>query len=423
MQKLLKEILLHKHFQKLGVYGFGQLFNLVTPLLVAPYIISVCGFGNYGTLSVALAFSFFLLVFIDYGSEIVSVREVAIHRADAEKVSSIFLSTQTAKLGMLAVMTTLCLLLLVLVPHFRENFLLYCFSLSILVGQALSPVWLLQGLEKYGLITIINITSKLLYMFLVLLFVKTADDFIYINLYWGIGMIVANVSVLLYLNRIYRFRFSKALVGEGRSYLKTNFKIFVSQVSTALQLYLPLMLVGWFGSDVLAGKFKVIEQIVVIFRTYLLLFFNFIYPNICFKLQEGYRKTLRFWAFVNSANLFFVLFLILLVFVFKTEIISHFSDENTDYLVQLLQIALLIPIVQAFQIPLKQMVLALEHTHYYVIMSIIQTILMVFLIVFSVQFFTLFEVIWSIIISETVISFAYLYILLKPGNRHSKIAS
>ena len=414
MRHLVKKILLQKQIQKLSIYGFGQAFNLVTPFLVMPYIISVCGLENYGKVSIALALSFFLLVFIDYGSEIVSVRDVSINRANPVKVSEVFSTTQAAKVIMMLFMTSLCLLFFNAVPYFKENYLLYSLSLTILVGQVLSPVWLLQGLEKYTLITTINICSKLIYVFLVFLFVKNESDFVYINLYWGFGMIISNLAVLLYLHFRYNFKFSKKEFVDGLNYLKINFKLFLSQVSTSLQLYLPLMLVGWFGSNLLAGQFKVVEQIIVVLRTYLLLFFNFIYPNICFKLTDGVKKTIRFWSIANGANLTFILFLSFLIFIFRGKIIQHFSSENVTSLSQLLEIAIIIPIVQAIQIPLKQLVLAFDHTNYYVGTSLLQTILVVGLIIFSVQNFNLDAVIWSIIISETLISFAYLYILSKP---------
>ena len=64
MLKLFNKILFHQQFQKLSVYGFGQLFNLVTPLLVVPYIVSVCGEENFGKTAVGMAIAFFLIVFI-----------------------------------------------------------------------------------------------------------------------------------------------------------------------------------------------------------------------------------------------------------------------------------------------------------------------------------------------------------------------
>ena len=77
--KLLR-IITNKQFINLSVYGFGQLFNLVTPLLVIPYIVTVCGEENFGKTAVGMALCFFLMVFIDYGSEIVVVKDVAVNR-------------------------------------------------------------------------------------------------------------------------------------------------------------------------------------------------------------------------------------------------------------------------------------------------------------------------------------------------------
>ena len=59
MWRLVKNILGHQQFQKLSVYGFGQAFNLVTPLLVIPYIVAVCGEENFGKTAVGMALSFF----------------------------------------------------------------------------------------------------------------------------------------------------------------------------------------------------------------------------------------------------------------------------------------------------------------------------------------------------------------------------
>lgn len=407
----LKNIFANSPLKDYSIYGFGQAFNLITPILVLPYIITICGIENYGKISVCLAISFFLLVFIDYGSEIISVREVAIHRENKEKIAQIFSITQGAKLLMLLVIFVVCLMVYTTVPYFKTDYTLYFFSLTILIGQVLNPVWFLQGLEKYTAITFVNIVSKLIYLALVFGFVNTKADFVYVNLFWGLGMIISNTAMIIYLHRIYNFQFSKQQFIESKMYLQQNFKIFLSQVSTSLQLYLPVILIGGLGSNALAGQFKIVEQIITIFRTYLLLFFNFIYPKICFKLQEGLKITIKFWAIANGANLIFILLSMALIFVFRVEIIQHFSIKDSRYLSGLLIVSLLIPIHQAIQIPLKQLVLSFEYTRFYVIISFVQTLLIVISITLSILLFDLLAVIWSIIVSETIITFAYLYVL------------
>ena len=97
MLKLLKKILLHQQFHKLSVYGFGQLFNLVTPLLVVPYIVSICGEENFGKTAVGMAIAFFLIVFVDFGSDIIGVREVSVNRDNPEVLNKIFTTTYVVK--------------------------------------------------------------------------------------------------------------------------------------------------------------------------------------------------------------------------------------------------------------------------------------------------------------------------------------
>ena len=58
-----------KQFQNLTIYGFGQVFNLITPLLVIPYIVLICGEEGYGKIGVGMALAFFIMVFILYGGK------------------------------------------------------------------------------------------------------------------------------------------------------------------------------------------------------------------------------------------------------------------------------------------------------------------------------------------------------------------
>ena len=87
-----------KQLNNFLTYGFGQAFNLVTPLLVVPYLVTICGEEGYGKIGVGLAISFFLMVFIDYGSDILGVKEVAINRENKEKLETIFITIYSAKL-------------------------------------------------------------------------------------------------------------------------------------------------------------------------------------------------------------------------------------------------------------------------------------------------------------------------------------
>lgn len=408
----LRNVYRNKKLSDLSVYGFGQAFNLVTPILVVPFIISICGIENYGKIGVALSLAFFLIVFIDYGSEIISVREISLQRDDKVTVAEIFSTTQLAKTMMLLLIIGFCSILFFTIPYFRDEFLLYIFTLSILIGQVVNPVWFLQGVENYKLITVVNVISKLLYLTFVFLFIREEEDYIFVNLYWGLGAIIANVGMLIYLNLNYKFKLLNKNFVSAKKYIVQNFQIFTSQLFTSLQMYLPIMLIGWLGSNVLAGQYKVVEQIIGIFRTYILLSFNFLYPKICYGIEESYKRTVRYWAVSNGINALFVFVCLVVIAIFRVEIINYFTKLEVVKITEVLLLALLIPAIQALQIPLKQLLLAMNRNSVYVRISFLQTLLILLFVSVSLVYSDLFAVIWAIIISELIISFAYLYFLI-----------
>lgn len=110
-----------KQLRQLSIYGIGQLFNLVTPLLVVPYLVLHCGVANYGKISIGMAIAFFLMVFIDYGTDISAVKEMAVHRDHPEKRNAIFATTLGTK-AVLFVLTTLIFMgVVVLFPFFNQE--------------------------------------------------------------------------------------------------------------------------------------------------------------------------------------------------------------------------------------------------------------------------------------------------------------
>ena len=80
-------MLKEKIFQKLGakqtkdfiIYGFGQAINLISPLLVIPYIVSICGEEGLGKAGVGFSFALIAIVLVDYGSYINGTKEVSIN--------------------------------------------------------------------------------------------------------------------------------------------------------------------------------------------------------------------------------------------------------------------------------------------------------------------------------------------------------
>ena len=396
-----------KQFHNLSMYGFGQAFNLITPILVIPYIVSICGETGYGKIGVGMAIAFFLMVFVDYGTEIIGVKEVAINRENHQKLESIFTTTYSAKALLLAAVIIIFSVVINFIPFFAKEKTLFLLSLTMVIGQFINPTWFFQGVENFKWITILNIVSKIIYLAGVFIFIKKPEDYILSNLIWGIGMIVANGISFVYIIKKYSISFKNTDKGKVIELIKHNFSIFYSQIFVSFQMYSPVVLISFFGNNAMAGQYKIIDQIIVVFKTYLLLFFNYVYPRICYLLEKNKKEALDFWKLYNGLNFVFITLSMIGIAIFALKVVAYFNPQEVEVIADLLKIALFIPILQAISIPLKQLVLGTNKQKVYVRTTMVITSVSLVMIVLITPFYKVFGVLLALIITEIVTMIIY----------------
>lgn len=413
MLKLFNKILFHQQFQKLSVYGFGQLFNLVTPLLVVPYIVSVCGEENFGKTAVGMAIAFFLIVFIDFGSDIIGVREVAVNRDNPEVLNKIFTTTYVVKGIILLLVLTVASIIFHSFPYFKSEKIMFTLGLSVLIGQFLNPTWFLQGIENVKWITLLNIVSKCIYLLGIFFTIKKESDYIYVNLCWGLGMIVSNFLVFIWIIKKHQFSFLLVNKDEVFKHIRNDFSMFSSQIFVSLQLYAPVVLISYFGNNLMAGQYRIVEQIIVIFKTYIFLFFNYVFPRVCYLIETDFKRGIKNWLIYNSTNFVFVLFGMLFFYFYSYEIVSYFNPTNRYVLSNLLEVAVFVPLILAISIPLKQLVLAYNYKRFYVYLTSVMVLFNLLAIVILLPKFQVYGVFYSLIATDLIVIIFYLYQLKK----------
>jgi len=418
---ILKGIFKNKPLLNLFTYGVGQGFNLITPILVTPYLTGTCGQSGLGKIGVSMALSFILIVIIDYGSDIIGVKNVAVNRDNSKELSKI-LSTAFACRFLLLIMVVIAMsLLYIFVPYLSKEKELYILALPILLGQCISPTWVFQGLENFKAITVITIISKIIYMAGVFYFVKSEPDYIYVNLFWGIGMMLPNSVAFIYLCTKKNISLKNTSVKEVSGFLKGYFTMFSSQLFMSLQLYVPIMLVKFFLGDSMAGTYRIIDQVVVIFKTYIFLFFNYVYPRVCYLLEKNMKEAMRFWKIYNAANFAFVATCMLVLFAMAKTVVSYFTDqavtnEIVTEMMGLLRVAVFIPLAMAVSIPLKQLVLGKDYQQFYIKLTTIMVAVNIVLMAVLLPYFKIYGVLVSLIVTEVVTALFYATVIkIKPS--------
>lgn len=396
------------------IYGFGQAINLISPLLVIPYLIIKCGEEGLGKVGVGFSFALIAIVLVDYGSYINGTKEISINHSDRKILEEKFTTIYLSKLILLFMVLLLCSVIIFLVPFFAKDKLQLLLSLVIVVGQFINPIWFFQGINNFKWISAINIFSKIIYVVCVFLFIKKPEDYIYINLFLGFGLIVASTVGFLWIYNHYSFSLKEISFLKAIELIRREFTLTVSQLFFSLYQYAPIIVISYVLGDFMAGQYRIIDQIIMIFRTYFQMFFNFSYADVCLKIFDNKSAGIKTWLKYNGYNYIFVLFLLICFGIFSQEILDYFKVASTNTeMVSLFLIGLFIPVFMGITFALKQLVFSFNENKRYILVTIISTIFTLGLMFILLKTIGLKGSFITTIIVEILIGLAYIFIL-KP---------
>lgn len=423
---MLKEKLVNKlksqQIKNFIIYGFGQAVNLISPLLVIPYIVFVCGEEGLGKAGVGFSFALIAIVLVDYGSYINGTKEVSINHSDRTILEEKFTTIYLSKLILLVSVIIISSIIIFSIPFFQKDKSQLLLSLFIVVGQFINPTWFFQGIQNFKWISIINVLSKVIYISSVFLFIKRPEDYIYINFFIGIGSIIASSLGFFWIYNHYSFSLKNYSFPKAFALIKNEFTLTTSQLFFSFYQYAPIILISYVCGDFIAGQYRIIDQIIMIFRTYFQMFFNFIYADICLQIYTNVKTGIYKWKIKNGLNYLMVL-LILLVFYFKAETILLFFKVNVadvDKLGSFFKLGLLIPVFMGISFALKQLMFSFNKNKEYIKITFFSTILSLFVMIFLLQKIGLKGAFISTILAEILFIILYFYNLFSKINTNNK---
>lgn len=410
---ILKKLLANAQIKKLIQYGIGQGFNVIAPFIVIPFIILKCGEENFGKSAIGLSVAFFIVVFIDFGCDILGVKDISINRDNIDKRNHIISRVIYIKCFFTILLSIVFFIVINQIEFFHKDKELFYFSFPVFMAQIVNPLWIFQGLEKFNLFSYFSILSKSIYILLIFYLLDQKSDYIYINFAFGISIFIAGIVFFFLLNKRHQFIFVPIKFSELYGYMYANRTYVFSQIFIWMQLYSPILLINYFGTTIQVGQFRIVDQIISIFKTYILLSFNFIYPKICFEFDEKHNKGLRSWKLFNISNFVFLTTLIFVLFVFSNEIIDYYNILNKDYVTGLLKTALIYPILFFIVYALKQLLLALHYEKIFSRIIIVMSILNLVIISIVYKKYSLFGVFYSFIFVEFLTLLILIALILK----------
>ena len=411
---ILKTLMANAQIKKLIQYGIGQGFNVIAPFIVIPFIILKCGEENFGKSAIGLSIAFFIIVFIDFGCDILGVKDISINRDNVHKRNYIISRVFYIKCLFAIILSIVFFIAINQIDFFHKNKELFYLSFPVFIAQIVNPLWIFQGLEKFNLFSYFSILSKTIYILLIFYFLDQKSDYVYINLAFGLSVFISGIVFFFVLHKKYEFVLVPIQLSELYKYMYENKTYVFSQTFIWMQLYSPILLINYFGTTIQVGQFRIVDQIISIFKTYILLSFNFIYPKICFEFDSNRDQGINSWKLFNTINFVFVSLLLFILFVLSYEIINYYNISNKEYLSDLLKTAIIYPILFFMVYAFKQLLLALHYEKIFSRIIIVMSILNLIIISIVYKKYSLFGVFYSFIFVE----FLTLLILIALTSKH-----
>lgn len=398
-------------FKNASYLSLIQASNYIIPMLTIPYLMRVIGIENYGKVLLAQTLIIFLSALTDFGYSVAAVREMSIFKDDHKKVSKYYSTVINAKFLLLAVAIILSLAFSLVYTNLSNELLLVMFSLPFLLGNTFLPYWYYIAKGKFGQLTIITFVSKIIYLVLVFILVTKPSEYVYVNLYMGIGSIVGVVISIYIIHIKDKVRFVLRPLAVLLLDIRSNLSLFASNFSIIMYQNSNLLILGMYGTKLHIGNYGSVEKIIYAEKQVLNVYSQLIFPKISYLTSISHAQITKFLK--QTFKLFFpaIISICLINFFFADTIIdlAGGKEANNDmkFIFRLLSF---LPLIVALNVPFYQNLLAYNKKKQTGITLIICTIIGVTLnLALSKIYFATGTVI-ALTVTELMVSAGFIYL-------------
>lgn len=315
-----------------------NIFNVVIPYLIFPYVTRVLTPIGFGLFSFSISFLAYFQTFIDYGYNLTGAREVAIYAKNKDKISEIFSTIFISKFLLLLISLPLYLIIVMYFGQFQTSIQI-CFILIImLIGNMLMPTWFYQGLQKVKVMTVISVIVRFLFVLSVFVLIKDEQDinlytFLYAFSFFLIGLISFLIAIKGYG---IKFKFINLLsIIQG---FKEGFYIFLSTIVITIVSSTAVFVLGIFSdSQEIIGYYSGAQKIVSVITMLFYPIGQGLFPVISKKYKKGFIIGLNYVKKISIILIpSFIMITFLLIFsrnILVNIILGESYMKAADYLV------------------------------------------------------------------------------------------
>lgn len=372
-----------------NISGLGalQAINLVVTFLTLPYLTRVLGLDAWGNIVFALLVVNYGIWVVNWGFYLGATQRISACRDHRDLLSEIACEVWLAQCILTVISITIYSLFIIFVAG-NSMRPLYISGISILIGNLITPLWFLHGLEKVWEASFILLLAKVITLPLIFIFINGADDaslYIQIN---GIGSIFSGIICICWIHKNAFFNWRKPRIGNiSKAICQDTSIFFTSMVANLTGSIIPSAL-GVISGPSDLGLFNVADRIKAAAITIFHPVVHALYPRMAYLFSANQLAALKLLRISGIAIFIASLLVSIALFVLAPQLILLVGGENFSGAISLLRILALVPLastVSAFII--HQVLIPLQEKRFYLITSIIVFAATMVLIFPSISYF------------------------------------
>ncbi|MCS3430539.1 oligosaccharide flippase family protein [Klebsiella sp. BIGb0407] len=332
-----------KFLKNLTSLSVLQVVNYILPLLLIPFLVKKIGINNVGLIAVMTAIAAYFQLVIDYGFNLTATRDIAKFSDDNKKTSSITSAVINIKIMILAIIIIISIPAYYAIDYIKDNFLVYFFSVAMIVARSFFPVWHFQGIQEMKYISISNVIPKVVFALLIFYFVRDEDDVWKVQFLYFAGTFVSLVLGSYFLkikcNFKYCFQFDQIIF-----YIKDGFSIFLAKLVSGLYKNYNILALGFFASPTLVGVYSIAEKAIRGIQMLQNVVGDVLYPIFSKKSHQDkdfYKKTAKKYSFIIILVYGFSSLIIFMMSGFLSNLLSNVFNTEVKLAIEIMSLGFL----------------------------------------------------------------------------------
>lgn len=213
--------------------------------IAIPYQTRILGPENYGKIVIATALMVYFQLFIDFGFFLSATESVARNRASSQNVQKIFSSVIYGKLLFALASAVFLVIILLSVKSYRQDFWFFIAYFAFTVADISLPDFIYRGMEKMAPITYRTVAVKLIFLILLLVFLRHPDQYIFVPIFNLMGSIIALIWSFYDIRKRFGLSLQRVSFNDILSSIKGSSLFFLSRIAGTLYSSTSSLLLGW----------------------------------------------------------------------------------------------------------------------------------------------------------------------------------